>query len=51
MTLEANRYILVASNTASFQSTYGTGVNVVGEYLGNLSNGGEGITDKTVCHR
>jgi hypothetical protein len=43
MTLEAGQYIVVVSNMASFQSTYGTGVNVAGEYSGNLSNGGEKV--------
>jgi hypothetical protein len=43
MTLEAGRYVVVAGNTASFNSTYGTGINVAGEYSGNLSNGGEKI--------
>jgi len=43
MTLEAGRYVVVVSNTASFRSTYGTGINVAGEYSGNLSNGGEKV--------
>jgi len=43
MTLEAGRHVLVVSRIASFQSTYGTGINVAGEYSGNLSNGGERI--------
>jgi hypothetical protein len=28
---------------ADFRDEYGTGINVAGEYLGNLSNGGEDI--------
>ena len=43
MTLEAGRYVVVVSNLDSFQSTYGTGIIVAGEYSGNLSNGGEKI--------
>jgi hypothetical protein len=41
MTLDAGRYVVVVSHIASFQSTYGTGINIAGEYSGNLSNGGE----------
>lgn len=43
MTLDAGQYVVVASNIASFQSAYGTGINVTGEYSGNLNNGGEKI--------
>ncbi|MFC1792803.1 lamin tail domain-containing protein [Planctomycetota bacterium] len=43
MTLESGQYVVVVSNIASFRSTYGTGVNVAGEYSGNLSNGGEKV--------
>ncbi|MBN2593832.1 MAG: lamin tail domain-containing protein, partial [Sedimentisphaerales bacterium] len=43
MTLEAGRFVVVVSDITSFQSTYGTGINVAGEYSGNLSNGGEKI--------
>jgi hypothetical protein len=43
MTLEAGRYVVVVSNIASFRSTYGTDVNIAGEYSGNLSNGGEKV--------
>jgi len=43
ITLEAGEHIVVVSNTDSFQSTYGTGINVAGEYSGNLDNGGEKI--------
>jgi hypothetical protein len=43
MTLEAGRYVVVVSNTVSFLSTYGTGINIAGEYSGNLSNGGEKV--------
>ncbi len=34
---------MVVKNLTAFRSIYGTGVNVVGEYSGNLSNGGERI--------
>jgi len=43
MLLEAGQYVVVVSNLAAFQSDYGTGVKVAGEYSGNLSNGGEKI--------
>jgi hypothetical protein len=43
MTLEAGQFVVVVSRIASFQSTYGTGINVAGEYSGNLSNGGEKV--------
>jgi hypothetical protein len=43
MTLEAHQFVVVASRIASFKSTYGTNINVAGEYSGNLSNGGEKV--------
>jgi hypothetical protein len=43
MTLEPDQYIVVVRNLTAFRSTYGTGINVAGEYSGNLSNGGERI--------
>ncbi|MGB2864948.1 MAG: lamin tail domain-containing protein [Sedimentisphaerales bacterium] len=43
MMLEPGRHIVVVRNLTAFRSTYGTGVNVAGEYSGNLSNGGERI--------
>jgi len=43
MLLDPGRYIVVVKNLTAFRSTYGTGVNVAGEYSGNLSNGGERI--------
>jgi len=43
MILEAGRYVVMVSNIASFRSTYGTGINIAGEYSGNLSNGGEKV--------
>ncbi len=46
MTLEAGRYVVAVSNLSAFRSAYGTGINVAGEYSGNLSNGGEEIVLK-----
>jgi len=43
MTLDPGQFIVVVSNLAAFQSVYGTGINVAGEYTGNLNNGGEDI--------
>ena len=43
MTLEPDQYIVVVKNLTAFQSTYGTGINIAGEYSGNLSNAGEKI--------
>ena len=43
MTLDAGQYVVVVSNIAAFQSIYGTGINVAGEYSGNLSDSGEKI--------
>ncbi|HCO96090.1 MAG TPA: hypothetical protein DIU00_19475 [Phycisphaerales bacterium] len=43
MLLEAGQYVVVVSDLAGFQSGYGTGIRVAGEYSGNLSNGGERI--------
>ena len=44
MTLDVGQYVVVVSNSASFVSRYGTtGINIAGEYIGNLSNGGENI--------
>jgi len=43
MTLDVGQYLVVVSHLPSFVSRYGTGINVAGEYIGNLSNGGEDI--------
>jgi len=43
MFLEPGQYVVVAGNLAAFQSAYRTGINIAGEYSGNLSNGGENI--------
>lgn len=42
-TLDAGRFALLVKNQAAFESRYGTGLNVLGQYTGSLSNGGEGI--------
>jgi len=41
MTLDTGQFVVVVSRITSFQSTYGTDINIAGEYSGNLSNGGE----------
>ncbi|MBW8040575.1 MAG: hypothetical protein FVQ85_11300 [Planctomycetes bacterium] len=47
ITLDVGQYVVVVSNLASFVSRYGTaGINIAGEYTGNLSNGGENIVLK-----
>ena len=43
MTLEPEQYVVVVKNLTAFQSAYGAGINVAGEYSGNLSNAGEKI--------
>jgi len=44
MTLDVGEYVVVVSHLDSFISRYGTaGINIAGEYTGNLSNGGEKI--------
>ena len=42
-TLAAGESVLVVSNQAAFDLRYGTGLNVAGEYTGQLGNGGEEI--------
>jgi len=44
MNLEAGQYVLVAADRVAFESRYGTSLNVAGQYVGRLSNGGEGVT-------
>lgn len=39
--LAAGARILVVKNRAAFESRYGTGLPIAGEYLGNLDNAGE----------
>jgi hypothetical protein len=43
MLLDPGQYIVIVRNRTAFRSTYGTNINVAGEYSGNLSNGGERI--------
>jgi hypothetical protein len=47
MTLDVGGYVVVVSNPASFTDRYGTsGIDIAGEYAGELSNGGEDIVLK-----
>ena len=39
--LAAGQRILLVKNQAAFESRYGTGLNIAGEFLGNLANAGE----------
>jgi hypothetical protein len=41
--LAAGARILVIRNTTVFNSIYGTGLSIAGEYSGNLDNGGEAL--------
>lgn len=41
--LAPGAYVVVVNNQAAFESRYGDGVNVAGEFTGNLSNGGETV--------
>ncbi len=43
MTLAAGEYVVVVNNIVAFEAQYGSGINVAGEYAGNLSNGGENV--------
>jgi len=42
--LSPNSFVLVVRNEAAFESRYGSGFNIAGEYQGGLTNGGEAIT-------
>ncbi len=42
-TLNPGEYVVVISNLTAFESEYGTGINIAGQYIGNLSNAGENI--------
>ncbi|MFH1370812.1 MAG: lamin tail domain-containing protein [Planctomycetota bacterium] len=42
-TLAAGQYILVAKDINAFQTKYGTGYYIAGEYSGSLNNGGERV--------
>ncbi|MHC4640678.1 MAG: hypothetical protein ACYS32_03470, partial [Planctomycetota bacterium] len=47
MTLDVGQYVVIVSNLASFTDRYGTsGIDIAGEYTGELSNGGEDIVLK-----
>jgi hypothetical protein len=39
--LAPGQYVLLVADKAAFESVYGKGLNVAGEYSGSLSNGGE----------
>lgn len=41
--LAPHEIALLTKNTAAFESRYGTGHNIIGQYLGSLDNGGEEI--------
>jgi hypothetical protein len=41
--LGAGQYAVVVHNLSSFQSRYGNGINVLGQYTGSLSDNGENI--------
>ncbi len=42
--LDPDEFILVVKNREAFESRYGTGLSLAGEYTGKLDNGGERIT-------
>jgi len=41
--LAPGAYVLVVKNIAAFESRYGPGFNIAGQYIGSLDNGGENI--------
>lgn len=43
-TLAPGEFVLVVEDIAAFESRYGSGLNVAGQYAGKLANGGELIT-------
>lgn len=43
MTLAPGAFVLVVNNQAAFGLRYGTGLNIAGEFSGNLNNAGEQI--------
>ncbi|MEM7264098.1 MAG: CotH kinase family protein, partial [Planctomycetota bacterium] len=43
-TLDPGEYGVVVENRAAFEARYGVGINIVGDYRGNLANGGETVT-------
>ena len=42
--LQAGEYVLVVKNRAAFESRYGTGRRIAGEYSGQLNNAGDHLT-------
>jgi len=43
MELAAGEYVLVVEDTNAFEAQYGPGLNIAGQYSGNLRNGGERV--------
>jgi hypothetical protein len=43
MELSAGGYVIVVKDIAAFETRYGQGLNVAGQYIGSLDNGGERI--------
>jgi hypothetical protein len=43
MDLASGQYVLVVGDVAAFESVYGKGLSLAGQYSGSLSNGGEQI--------
>jgi hypothetical protein len=41
--LGPSQYAVIVKNVAAFQSRYGTGINVLGQYTGSLSDDGENV--------
>ena len=46
LVVPAGGYILLVEDAAGFEAKYGSGLPVVGEYTGNLSNGGDKVRIK-----
>ncbi|MFH1616453.1 MAG: lamin tail domain-containing protein, partial [Planctomycetota bacterium] len=49
MDLLAGGYVLVVNDQAGFEARHGLGLNVAGEYVGNLNNAGERIELQDAC--
>ena len=43
ITLSADEYIVVVKDRSAFEASYGTGINIAGEYSGSLANDGERV--------
>ncbi len=43
MTLAAGEYTIIVNDRTLFEASYGTELNIAGEFQGNLSNGGENL--------